>query len=108
MRIEITGRHVDVSPGLRTVVNRKLDRVLRRLDSAGLSASVIVTKTRQDNVVEVTLHARGEHFLHALGKGRGWPVAANAVAEKLERQAEKLKTKWASRKRHNAKAAPPV
>ena len=99
MRIEITGRHVAVSPGLRTLVDRKLARVLRRLNDAGLSATVIVSKQRQDNLVEVTLHARGEHFLHALGKGKEWEIAANAVVEKLERQTEKLKTKWAARKR---------
>lgn len=99
----MTGRHVAVSPGLRTLVNRKLDRVLRRLDNAGLSATVVASRQRQDSVVEVTLHARGEHFLHAVGKGREWEIAANAVVEKLERQAEKLKTKWQGRKRRGGR-----
>lgn len=106
MRIEITGRHVTVSPGLRNVVNRKLTRVLRRLNNAGLSANVIVARQRQDTMVEVTLHARGEHFLHALGKGKEWETAANNAAEKLERQAERLKTKWNSRKRRPVGAVP--
>jgi putative sigma-54 modulation protein len=103
MRIEMTGRHVAVSPGLRTLVTRKLDRVRRRLNNAGLSATVVASRQRQDNVVEVTLHARGEHFLHAVGKGKEWEVAANAVVEKLERQAEKLKTRWTGRKRRTGR-----
>lgn len=105
MRIELTGRHVTVSPGLRSLVNRKLARVVRRLDSAGLSATVLVSRQRQDHVVEVTLHARGEHFLHAVGKAETWAVATDTAVERLERQAERLKTKWGARRRRRSRPA---
>jgi putative sigma-54 modulation protein len=53
----------------------------------------------------MTLHARGDHFLHAEAMGRDLPVALGAAAEKLEHQAQKLKSKWTERKRQGVSAA---
>ena len=82
MRVELTGRHVDISPGLRTLVTRKFAKVERLLSGAGLSATVVVTKEKLKHVVEVTLHARGEHFLHAVAKEGTWPTALTTVVGK--------------------------
>ena len=60
MRVELTGRHLTISPGLRNLVDRKLGKVRRVLNDAGVSAAVVVTKEKVNNVVELTLHARGE------------------------------------------------
>ena len=102
MRVELTGRHVVISPGLRNLVTRKLTKIDRQLSHAGLSATVIVTKEKLKNVVEVTLHARGEHFLHAVAKAETWAAALTTVVDKVLHQAEKLKGKWLERKRRGA------
>ena len=102
MRVELTGRHVDISPGLRNLVTRKFAKVERLLSGNGLSATVIVTKEKLKNVVEVTLHARGEHFLHAVAKESTWATALTTVVGKVLHQAEKLKGKWQERKRRGA------
>lgn len=102
MRVELTGRHVEVSPGLRNLVTRKLAKIDRLLSSAGLSATVVVTKEKLRNVVEVTLHARGEHFLHAVAKAETWATALTTVVDKVLHQGEKLKGKWLERKRRGA------
>jgi putative sigma-54 modulation protein len=102
MRVELTGRHVEISPGLRNLVTRKLAKVDRLLSSAGLSATVVVTKEKLKNVVEVTLHARGEHFLHAVAKAEPWAPALTTVVNKVLHQGEKLKGKWLERKRRGA------
>jgi ribosomal subunit interface protein len=99
MRVELTGRHVVISPGLRTLVTRKFAKIERLLNDAGLSATVVVTKEKIKNVVEVTLHARGEHFLHAVAKEETWPTALTTVIGKVLHQAEKMKGKWQERKR---------
>ena len=65
MRVELTGRHVEISPGLRRLVERKIQKVQRIVNDAGVSAAVVVTKEKINNVVELSLHARGEQFLHA-------------------------------------------
>ena len=102
MRVELTGRHVEISPGLRNLVTRKLAKIDRLLSNAGLSATVVVTKEKLKNVVEVTLHARGEHFLHAVAKAETWATALTTVVDKVLHQGEKLKGKWLERKRRGA------
>jgi putative sigma-54 modulation protein len=99
MRLELTGRHVAISPGLRTLVDDKLARVLRQVNDSGISAAVIVTKEKFHKVVDVALHVRGEKFLHAVARAETWEVAVNAATEKLEQQARKMKGKWQQRKR---------
>ncbi|MFN2446147.1 MAG: ribosome hibernation-promoting factor, HPF/YfiA family [Vicinamibacterales bacterium] len=112
MRLELTGRHVNISPGLRSLVNQKLARVLRQVNDSGISAAVIVTKEKFNRVVEASLHARGERFLHAIARAETWELAVNQAVEKLEQQARKMKGKWHERKRRapgpKAAPAPPV
>ena len=43
MRLELTGRHVDVTPVLRRLVNKKLARLERLLNDSAVSAQVVLT-----------------------------------------------------------------
>jgi len=104
MRVELTGRHITISPGLRNLVDRKLGKVRRVLNDAGMSAAVVVTKEKVNNVVEVTLHARGERFLHAVAKATSWETAMTNVVAKVMHQTEKVKGKWQERKRRGEAA----
>lgn len=104
MRVELTGKHVAISPGLRRLVDQKLAKVHRVLNDAGVSAQVVATKEKINNVVEVTLHARGEKFLHAVGKAGTWESAMTDVVGKLLHQTEKVKGKWQERKRRGQAA----
>jgi ribosome hibernation promoting factor len=104
MRVELTGHQVELSPGLRNLVDRKLAKITRVLNNAGVSAGVVVKKERVQHVVEITLHARGEHFLHAVGKANTWHSAMTAVVAKVLHQTEKLKGVWQERKRRGPAA----
>jgi ribosome hibernation promoting factor len=99
MRVDLTGRHVEISPGLRRLVDRKLQKVHRKVNDAAVSASVVVTKESINNVAELTLHARGEQFLHAVAKAATWETAVNDVVAKVLHQVEKMKGRWQERKR---------
>jgi len=99
MRLELTGRKVVISPGLRRLVDRKLAKLLRQLNDSGISASVIVSKQKFECVVELNLHARGERFLHAIARGETWEIAVADAVEKVLHQAQKAKGKWQERKR---------
>ena len=55
----------------------------RVLNDAGVSAAVVVTKEKVNNVVEITLHARGEQFLHAVAKATSWETAMTTVVAKV-------------------------
>ncbi|MGE0043251.1 MAG: ribosome-associated translation inhibitor RaiA [Vicinamibacterales bacterium] len=102
MRLELTGRQVTISPGLRALVNDKLARVLRQVNDRGISATVTVSKEKFHKVVEVALHAKGERFLHAVARADSWELAVNAAAEKLEQQARKMKSKSTAKTRRSA------
>jgi len=104
MRVELTGHQVEISPGLRNLVDRKLAKVHRVLNDAGVSAGVVVKKEKVQNIVEITLHARGERFMHAVGKAETWQTAMTAAISKLMHQTEKVKGVWQERKRRGAAA----
>lgn len=99
MRLEITGRHVDVTATLRQLVDRRLARLQRVLNDAALSAQVILTKEKYRHLTEIVIHARGDHTMRGTGEGNAWPVSMRQAAEKIEQQAHKLKGKWDGRKR---------
>jgi len=104
MRVDLTGRHVEISPGLRRLVERKLQKVHRQVNNAGVSATVVVTKEKVNNVVELTLHARGEQFMHAVAKAGAWETAMTNVVAKVLHQLEKTKGIWKERKRRGPAA----
>jgi putative sigma-54 modulation protein len=104
MRVDLTGRHVEISPGLRRLVERKLQKVHRQVNAAGVSATVVVTKEKNHNVVELTLHARGEQFMHAVAKAGAWETAMANVVAKVLHQLEKTKGIWQERKRRGPAA----
>jgi putative sigma-54 modulation protein len=104
MRLELTGRHMDVTPPLRQLVERKVAKFERVLNDSGVSAQVVCALEKYRHVVEMTIHARGDHMLHGVGQGSNWPMALKEVGEKIEQQAHRLKSKWRTRKRRAAGA----
>jgi len=108
MRLEITARHFAIPAPVRKLAEERIARVLRPLNDSAVSAQVVVTRDKTRFHAEVTLHARGEHFLHGEAIGRDAQTALGAAIDKVERQVLKLKSKWTERKRQGispAKAA---
>jgi putative sigma-54 modulation protein len=105
MRLELTGRHVTITPAIRALVEQRVGHLLRRLNDSAVSAHVVLTKEKTRVHADITLHARGEHFLHGEAAGRDARTAVGAAADKLERQAETLKSRWTERKRQGISAA---
>ena len=99
MRLELRGHHVNVTPGLRRFVEAKLSKLERLLSNRALSAQAVLTLEKRRHVADVTLHARGERFLHGLGDSGSWETSLAQAISKISRQAQKLKTKQKD-KRH--------
>src|SRR5918993_4249898 len=102
MRLDITGRHVTVTPALRQLITKRLATLERVLNDSALSALVIVTKEKYRHRVEMVIHARGDHTLSGNGEGNSWPLAIRQASQRIEQQAKKLKGKWDGRKRKGA------
>jgi putative sigma-54 modulation protein len=99
MRLELTGRHVTITPAIRKAVERRLARMTRMLQDGIVSVQVVIGRLKSRHQVEMTLHARGEHFFHGAATGRDFAAALGAAAEKLEHQVQKLKSRWTERRR---------
>src|SRR5689334_10202775 len=99
MRLELTGRHFTITTTMRRAVQRQLVRLERLLNDNALSAQIVVTRDKARFQVDFTLHARGEHFLHAAASGLDWATALTTATDKIERQAQKLKSRWTDTKR---------
>jgi putative sigma-54 modulation protein len=105
MRLELTGRHISITPAVRRLIEQRLRPILRLLNDHAVSAQVVLTKEKTRVHAEVTLHARGEHFLHGEGTGRDVDAALSAAADKVDRQVRSLKSRWSKGKRQGVSAA---
>jgi putative sigma-54 modulation protein len=101
MRLELTGRHVDVTAAVKRLVSDKLSKLERVLNHRALSAQAVLSREKNQCRVDITLHARGERFLHGVGAGPTWEPAVTASIDKIGQQAKKLKGKWEARKRRD-------
>jgi putative sigma-54 modulation protein len=99
MRVVLTGRHIEITPALRRLVERKLSKLDRLLTDRALSAQVVLTKERYRYRSDITLHARGEKFLHGVGAKATWAPSVSDAVAKIAQQAQKVKGKWQERKR---------
>jgi putative sigma-54 modulation protein len=111
MRLELTGRHVDITPILRRLIEGKLGKLERLLNDNAVSAHAVLSREKHRRRADITLHARGEKFLHAVGDTGSWETSIAYAIGKIAHQAQKVKGKWQDHKGRRPKIAalePPV
>jgi putative sigma-54 modulation protein len=91
MQLSVTGHHVEITPALRTYVDKKLERVVRHYDQV-IDAHCVLTVEKLAQRAEATVHLRGE-TLHVLAEDENMYAAIDALADKLERRVRKHKEK---------------
>lgn len=97
MKFEYTGRHVDVSPGIRKHVEghfKKLDHIFNGTEA---STHVIITVEKNRHIGELVVFWR-DHTLTAKEVNADMYMALTRAMEKVEKQALKLKKKIIDRK----------
>jgi ribosomal subunit interface protein len=99
MRLELTGRHIEVTPTLRRLVDKKLARLDRLLNDSAVSAQAVLAREKKGYMAEITLHARGEKYLFGRGVSTGWAPALHAAVDRISQQALKVKGKRDARKK---------
>jgi putative sigma-54 modulation protein len=108
MRLELTGRHLDITPTLRRLVDAKLVKLDRLLNDSAVSAQVVLTRDKYRLLAEITLHARGEKFLHGVGSSEAWETSLTQAIDKIAQQAQKVKGKWQAKKRRVRRGPAPA
>ena len=91
MNLNITGRHVEVTPAIRDYVTSKLDRVIRHFDNV-TSVGVILSVEKLKQKAEVTLHVRGKDIFVESDDADLY-AAIDSMTDKLDRQVQKYKQK---------------
>jgi putative sigma-54 modulation protein len=102
MNVEITGRHVEITPAIRTYILKRLRKFVK-IFGEDISFHVIIDVEKERQTAEVLLKSK---LLDLTGKGRTDDMYSSIMLaiEKLERQALKHKSKIIEGKRQRAKA----
>ena len=99
MRLDITGRQVEITAPIRQLIEKRFGRLERVLNDAAVSAIITLTKEKYRLRTEIAVHTRGDHVLRGNGESSGWAVSVRQATDKIEQQAQTLKGKWKDRKR---------
>jgi ribosomal subunit interface protein len=102
MRLQVTMRHGHVNPTVRRYVERKFERLGRRLPEETLIEVVLDRernpKIADDHVVEAELQVKGPNVI-GREAGPTFEAAVDLLVDKLERQVERLQHKASDRRR---------
>ncbi len=107
MKLTVTGRHLEIPEAARQQIDRKLNRIERLLADSVVSAQCVLRQQRGMVVCDLTLHARGDHILHGLGRDPQMARAVSLAVDKVEQQAQRLKGRWKTRRRLAGNGAGP-
>ena len=100
MRITITGRNIELTPGIKEAVEEKLSKLEKYFKpETVVNVTLSVEKERQKN--EVTIPTKG-HTIRAEEVSNDMYVSIDLVEETLERQLIKYRTKIISKKMNAA------
>jgi putative sigma-54 modulation protein len=102
MNIIVTGRHVEITPALKTYAEKKISRFDRYLSNIS-EAVVTITVEKYRHKTEVLLKVDGM-LIQAEGITGDVYSSIDEVAEKLERQIKKYKEKLVSHRKGEGKS----
>ena len=91
MRVEIAGRHMEVTEALRTHVEQKLDKLRGHFDRV-IDVEVVLIVEKHRHIAEITLHANGIR-IHSAESSDDMYLSVDAAVEKLEKQIRKFKNR---------------
>ncbi len=99
MRLALTGRNLTVTPALRQVVTRRLDKLDRLLHGTILSAQVALQVQKDRVKTDLRVRTTADQALSAHGEAIDARASILDAIAKVEHQASRVKGKWDGRKR---------
>jgi len=89
MNLTISGRHISITPAIRSHIESKLSRIRRHFDHV-IDVSVILTADHLDQKAEITCHVSGKDIF-IKSDDPDLYAAIDALVDKLDRQILKYK-----------------
>ena len=89
MNLNVTGRHVEVTPAIRDYVTDKLSRITRHFDHV-IDVNVILTIEKLAQKAEVNVHVSGKDIF-VKSEDPNMYAAIDSLVDKLDRQILKHK-----------------
>jgi putative sigma-54 modulation protein len=96
MNLNLTGRHLEITPAIRAHVTEKLDKVKRHFDNV-IDINVILSVDKLQQKAEANVHVSGKNIF-AETEDSNLYVAIDALADSLDRQVLKHKEKNTARR----------
>lgn len=96
MNLNLTGRHMEITPAIREHVIGKLDKVKRHFDNV-IDVNVILSVEKLQQKAEATLNISGK-TLFAESEDSNLYVAIDNLIDSLDRQVLKHKEKFEARR----------
>jgi len=99
MNLQVSGRHLEITPALRDYVTGKLERITRHFDNV-IDVNVILSVDKLKQKAEVTVHLAGKDVYVEM-VDEDLYAAVDGLVDKLERQVQKYKQKLQDHHRGN-------
>jgi putative sigma-54 modulation protein len=96
MNLNLTGRHMEITPAIREHVIGKLDKVKRHFDNV-IDVNVILSVEKLQQKAEATLNISGKTLFAETEDGNLY-VAIDTLIDSLDRQVLKHKEKFEARR----------
>lgn len=101
MHIQITGKHFEVTPPIGDYVNAKLERITRHFEQL-VEIQVVLSLEKLEHFAEGTIRTAQHKTLHAEASGQDVYAAIDLLADKLDQQVRKHKSKLTDHHRGEA------
>jgi putative sigma-54 modulation protein len=96
MNLQITGRHMDITPAIHGYVTEKFGKIKRHFDHV-IDVNIVLSVEKLIQKAEATLHISGKNLFVECADENLY-AAIDALVDKLERQIRRHKEKLATRR----------
>ncbi len=102
MNLQITGRHLEITPAIREYATEKFSKIKRHFDNV-IDVNIILSVEKLMQKAEATVHVTGKNVFVEC-EDENLYAAIDALVDKLDRQVIKHKEKMSDR-RHDETAS---
>lgn len=100
MKLNISGKNIDVTPALKRHAERKIGKISRHFED-NIEAQVTLSVEKDRHIAEVTIPLKSGMLVRGETETPDMYLSIDQVVDKLEKQIDKYKTKMVNKQRKN-------